>query len=78
MGKCQSCEVLAHEVRALQSLVEKLTDKNMALADAKTFMAMGYKPGNEDDYYGGASDEIVEHDEFGGEVIRLRAHEGSG
>lgn len=80
MFDCKKCEVLADEVRTLRGLVDKLQIQNEKLTDRLIAITAPYavsavdpaKPSNPDDYYGGENDELIEFDEFGQKVIRLR------
>lgn len=79
---CKLCQKMDAQLTAanvhIQKLIEaneRLSDKILALADARAYQAVHYDPPNPEDYYGGPQDEIISYDEHGGEVIHMRQNE---
>lgn len=69
MFNCDKCEILKAEVAYLRQLNTTLTDRLVALADAKAYGAVTTVfEGDPKDYYG-AGDEVVTYNDYGEKVM---------
>lgn len=75
MFKCDKCAIYREQIVFLQGQVDKLTDQILTLTDPQTALLMKVKPEKTDskDYYGNEFDEMIEHNEFGEQIIKLRS-----
>ncbi len=71
MFNCTKCELLEVEVKRLQGQNEKLTDKIIALADARAFQSINFDSAKNDPdlFYGGENDEVYGYGDMGQKVL---------
>lgn len=69
MFKCAKCETLERENQFLRDQNEKLLDRCMALADARAYAAVRVVPEDDNTFYGGGDDEMIDYNEYGQKVI---------
>ena len=73
MFACPKCDTLASEVKFLRKANEKMTDRLMAIADARAFEAVKFSASSDGDYYGDGNDEYVSYNKFGDKVLLVKA-----
>ena len=71
MFQCKGCAVLQEQVKHLQGLVDRLSDRLVAIASPQAFGAVEeakqtFKAQN---YYGNEYDQLVDYDPFGQKIV---------
>ena len=75
MFKCPKCETLADEVKFLRDANTRLIDRLTAIADARAFEAVNFRPSNHNDFYGNGDDLYESYDKFGERIVLKKSQE---